>query len=80
VFWHIAKALGYEVKCMHVQCSTGGHVRLKLKHSKHTGGNWINRDPACVLSANGKPLTAIWCENAPLNATNPSWFLANVNR
>lgn len=80
VFWHIAKALGYEVKCLHVQCSSGGHVRLKLRHSKHTEGNWINRDPACVLSNNGKPLTAIWCENAPLNATNPSWFLANVNR
>ena len=80
VFWHIAKALGYEVKCLHVQCSTGGHVRLKLRHKKHTEGNWINRDPACVLSDNGKPLTAIWCPNAPLKATNPSWFLANVNR
>ena len=80
VFWHIAKALGYDVKCMHVQCSSGGHVRLKLRHSKHTEGNWINRDPACVLSDNGKALTAIWCPNAPLNATNPSWFLANVNR
>lgn len=80
VFWHIAKALGYEVKCLHVQCSTGGHVRLKLKHPKHTEGNWINRDPACVLSDNGKALNAIWCPNAPLNATNPSWFLANVNR
>lgn len=80
VFWHIALALGYDVKCLHVQCKTGGHVRLKLRHPKHTGGNWINRDPACVLSQNGKPLTAIWCENAPLNAINPSWFLANVNR
>lgn len=80
VFWHIAKALNYDVHCLHVQCSTGGHVRLRLRHSKHTSGNWINRDPACVLSQNDKPITAIWCENAPLNATNPSWFLANVNK
>lgn len=80
VFWHIAKALGYDVHCLHVQCSSGGHVRLKLRHPKHTGGNWIHRDPACVLSQNGKPLTAIWCPNAPLNATDPSWFIANVNR
>jgi len=80
VFYHIAKALGYSVNVLHVQCSTGGHVRLQLKHSKHTGGNWINRDPACVLSQNGKPLTEIWCPNAPLNAKNPSWFMANVNR
>lgn len=82
VFWHIAKALGYEVKCIHVRCSSGGgHVRLKLKHNKHTGGNWIYRDPAAILSANGKPLTYNWCDtNYTLLATNPSWFLANVNR
>lgn len=80
VFWHIAKALGYDVHCLHVQCSTGGHVRLKLRHSKHTEGSWIHRDPACVLSDNGKPINAIWCSNAPLNATDPSWFMANVNR
>lgn len=80
VFWHIAKALGYEVKCLHIQCSSGGHVRLKLRHPKHTEGNWINRDPACVLSDNGKPLTAIWCANGTLLGTNSSWFLANVNR
>lgn len=80
VFYHIAKALGYTVNVLHVQCSTGGHVRLQLKHSKHTSGNWINRDPACVLSNNNKPVTAIWCSNAPLNATNPKWFMDNVNR
>lgn len=80
VFWHIAKALGYNVRCLHVQCSSGGHVRLQLKHSKHTGGNWINRDPAAILSNNGKALTYIWCSNGRLNATNPNWFLENVNR
>ena len=82
VFWHIAKALGYEVQCMHVRCSGGdGHVRLRLKHAKHTSGNWIYRDPAAVLSNNGKPVTYNWCTNGyTLLATNPSWFLANVNR
>lgn len=82
VFWHIAKALGYKVQCMHVRCSGGdGHVRLKLKHAKHTNGNWIYRDPAAVLSNNGKPVTYNWCTNGyTLLATNPSWFLANVNR
>lgn len=81
VFWHIAKALGYDVRCIHVRCSSGGgHVRLQLKHSKHTGGNWINRDPACILSQNGKALTEIWCSNGTKLATNPKWFLDNVNR
>lgn len=80
VFYHIAKQLGYEVKVIHCQCTTGGHVRLQLKHKKHTSGNWINRDPACVLSKNGKPLTDIWCPNAPIIGVNPSWFMKNVNR
>lgn len=80
VFWHIAKALGYDVHCLHVQCSSGGHVRLKLRHPKHTGGNWIHRDPACVLSQNGKPINAIWCANGALLGTDSSWFMANVNR
>ena len=80
MFWHIAKALGYEVRCIHVQCTTGGHVRLQLKHSKYTEGNWINRDPAAILSDNGQPLTYIWCANAPRLAVNPNWFLENVNR
>ena len=80
MFWHIAKALGYEVKCIHVQCSSGGHVRLKLKHKTNTDGNWINRDPAAILSDNGQPLTYIWCSNGTKLAENPSWFLENVNR
>ena len=25
-----------------------GHIRLRLKHKKHTSGNWINRDPVAV--------------------------------
>ena len=82
VFWHIAKALGYDVHCIHVRCSGGdGNVRLKLKHSKHTSGNWIYRDPAAILSQNGQPLTYNWCSsNYTLLAQDPSWFLANVNR
>ena len=82
VFYHIAKALGYKVRVLHVYCSGtgGGHVRLQVKHSKHTSGNWINRDPACVLSANGKPLTSIWCSGGKLLDTNGSWFMQNVNR
>lgn len=82
VFWHIAKALGYDVIVEHVRCQSSGegHVRLKLRHAKHTGGNWIRRDPACVVSANGKALTEIWCSNGKLLATNPSWFMVNVNR
>ena len=81
VFWHIGKALGYEVRCIHVKCQGGdGHVRLQFKHKTNTNNKWINRDPAAILSKNGQPLTYIWCANGTQLAINPNWFLENVNR
>lgn len=82
VFWHIAKALGYDVHCLHVKCSGGdGHVRLKLRHKKHSNNEWFLRDPAAVLDKNGQPVSYNWCTSGyTLLATDPSWFLANVNR
>ena len=78
VFYHIAKALGYSVSVVHVYCtgSGGGHVRLVVSKN---GKSW-NRDPACVLSANGKAISEIWCSNGKLLGTNPKWFMDNVNR
>lgn len=81
VFWNIGKALGYEVKCIHVKCSGGdGHVRLQFKHKTNTKGNWINRDPAAILSKNGQPLSYIWCASGTKLAENPKWFLDNLYR
>lgn len=82
VFWHIAKALGYDVQCLHVRCSGGdGHVRLKLRHKKYSDNEWFYRDPAAVLDRNGQDVDYNWCMSGyTLLATNPSWFTANVNR
>ena len=75
VFWHLGKALGYDVKCIHIGCSSGdGHVRLKFNR----GDGWFDRDPASVL--NGNSISHIWCANGEYWATNPDWFLENVNR
>ena len=82
VFYHVAKALSYNVVIEHVHCrgSGEGHVLLKLKHDKHTGGNWIRRDPACVVSPNGKSVSCIWCAEGDLLAVNPSWIFESINR
>lgn len=82
MLYHIGKALGYDVKIIHVKCagSGEGHVFGKFRHSKHTGGKWIVRDGACVISDNGRPVTCVWCENGAVQAVNPSWFMENVNR
>lgn len=36
---------------VHVRCrvSGTGHIRLRLRHKKHTGGKWINRNPQRLL-------------------------------
>ena len=77
---NIAEALGYEWKCLHVKCKVSGtgHVRGQFKHSKHTGDQWINRDPASV--ADGGSITSIWCSNGTLLATNPSWFMETLRK
>lgn len=74
----IAIAKGYEVQFIHVMCSSGGHVRLRLKHKKNTNGKWIYRDPACVLSDNGKGITCNWCMDGRILAYDPSWLLADA--
>lgn len=77
---NMAEEMGYEWKCIHVQCRTSGigHVFGKFRHKKHTDNQWITRDPASVLDGNG--IRSVWCENGYLLATNPSWFLENLNR
>lgn len=80
VFYNIVSALidlkkYKKVECLHVQCSSDGHVKLRITLND---GSKIIRDPACVLSNNGKPITCVWCTN---NGTvNPSWFMENLNR
>ena len=65
-----------KVECLHVQCTSGGHMKLRI--TKNDGTTFI-RDPACVLSDNGKPLNAVWCTNTPM-AINPQWYMSNLNR
>lgn len=72
LFWHIGKSLGYKVDYLHVRCKSGeGHVRLRIQKGNKT----YYRDPAAVLSKNGKPVSYNWCsENYTLLAVNPSWI------
>nr|WP_304148252.1 hypothetical protein [Methanobrevibacter smithii] len=39
VYYRISKSLGYDVQFIHVKCRVPGtgHIRLRLKHEKHTG-------------------------------------------
>ena len=78
--WNMAKAMGYDCKCIHVKCrvSGTGHVRGQFRHPKNTSGKWINRDIAAV--ADGGSVTSLWCADGYKLAENPSWFMQNINR
>ena len=77
---NMAEEMGYSWKCIHVKCrsSRTGHVFGKFKHPKHTEGNWITRDIACV--ADGGDIRCVWCKDGIVQAENPSWWMANLNR
>lgn len=77
---NMAKAEGYECKCIHVQCRSSGtgHVFGKFRHKKYTENTWITRDPAAV--AGGHDIHKIWCADGYVLAVNPSWFLENLQR
>ena len=80
VYYRIAKSLGYDVQFVHVKCrvSGTGHIRLRLRHKKHTSGNWINRDPAAVADTTSGNVRSIWCEDGYLIAYDPSWIFTDL--
>ena len=80
VYYRIAKSLGYDVQFIHVKCrvSGTGHIRLRLRHKKHTSGNWINRDPAAVADTTSGNVRSIWCEDGNVIAIDPSWIFTDL--
>ena len=80
VYYRIAKSLGYDVQFVHVKCrvSGTGHIRLRLRHKKHTSGNWINRDPAAVADTTSGNVRSIWCEDGYVIAYDPSWIFTDL--
>ena len=80
VYYRIAKSLGYDVQFVHVRCrvSGTGHIRLRLRHKKHTGGNWINRDSAAVADTTSGNVRSIWCEDGNVIAIDPSWIFTDL--
>ena len=82
MMWNVAIGLGYDVRCMWVYCPRDDitHVRLQVKHSKYTDGEWEDYDPAAV--ADGECIDCLWCNGSGsyVIGINPDWFMAGVNR
>ena len=76
MLWHIGKVLGYDVRAVHVWCTTSnvGHVRLDF----NKGDGWFHRDAAAVID--GECIECIWCGNGDVLGINSSWFMSNLNR
>lgn len=80
VYYRIAKSLGYDVQFVHIKCrvSGTGHIRLRLKHKKYAGGNWITRDSAEVADTTSGNVRAVWCEDTYLIVYDPSWIFTDL--
>lgn len=77
--YNILISLDYAVQVIHVKCKkSGGHVRLRAKHKKHTNNKWIYRDPAAVLAGNS--ITHNWCMDGTIIAYDPSWIMATIKK
>ena len=76
---NMAQAMGYDWKCIHVECRVSGigHVWGKFRHKTYTENTWINRDPSAVC---GNSVRSMWCEDGYFLAENPSWWMENLNR
>lgn len=76
---NMAQAMGYDWKCIHVECRVSGigHVWGKFRHKTYTENTWINRDPSAVC---GNSIRSMWCEDGYFLAENPSWWMENLNR
>ena len=61
-----------------MSCYGTGHIRLGLRHKKHTGGSWINRDSSSVANPTLGNVRAIWCEDGYLIAYDPSWIFTDL--
>lgn len=64
----------------HVKCRVSGidYNRLRLKHKKHTAGNWIKRNPVSVADTTSGNVRLLWCENGYLIAYNPSRIFTDL--
>lgn len=75
---NMAIEMGYEYKVIHVWCRSSqvGHVFGQFR--KKGTSEWFTRDIAAV--ADGESITSVWCQNGDRLATNPYWFMQNLNR
>lgn len=79
VFYRIAKSLKYDVQFVHVKCRVSGigHILLRLKHTKNSGGKWFYRDPAAISDNKGN-VNARWCSDGSVIAYDPSWIFTDL--
>ena len=75
---NMVEAMGYEWKCIHVNCRQSGTGHVFGKFRKKGAADWFIRDPASV--ADGGTVNSVWCSNGEVLAVNPQWWLSNLHR
>jgi hypothetical protein len=74
LFGALAKEMGYEWRYVHVQCSSGGHIRAQIRGKEFS--DWTRLDPAACISVGSQyPISRVWCDNNTAYVTTASWIL-----
>ena len=74
LFGALAKEMGYEWRYVHVQCSSGGHIRAQIRGKEFS--DWSRVDPAACISVGSQySLGNVWCDYDNAYVTTASWIL-----
>jgi hypothetical protein len=74
LFVMLAQEMGYQTKYVHVQCQSGGHVRMQIYGKEFT--SWTRLDPAACMSVGSQyDIGQVWCDYSNAHIETDSWLL-----
>lgn len=74
LFGALAKEMGYEWRYVHVQCTSGGHIRAQIRGKEFS--DWTRVDPAACISVGSQyPIGQVWCDYDNAHLESATWIL-----
>jgi len=69
----LAREMGYTVRYVRVQCTSGGHIRMQIYGKEFT--EWTRVDPAAALSVGSQhDIGRVWCDNNTAKIIDEVWL------
>jgi hypothetical protein len=69
----LAREMGYKVRYVRVQCTSGGHIRMQIYGKEFK--EWTRVDPAAALSTGSLyDIGRVWCDNNTAKIIDEVWL------